>query len=256
MTRDAHRKLTTPWSNHGACRGQRLWLWMGVWVACALLVPPPAHAAEIRGTVQVVGSGLFKHSPGARLEGGISVAALPLQGQVLPPPVIETRRIVIDHRKFDPVFLTLPRGDSVLFINRDDIYHEPFSLSRIMPFDFTLAKSGSAPGQTEHVVQFLKTGIWHIFCRIHHRMYARIDVVDTPYIRLLDDGGSFDFKGLAPGRWRLRIAAPGSKVMEVDTEAITEPPPLHIRLPVSGDTRAVGAGTGNSTMIKRLYPDR
>lgn len=233
-------------------------MWACAWLACALLTPAPLHAAEIRGTVQAIGSGLFKHSPGARLEGGISVAALPLQGQALPPAVTATRRVVIDHRRFDPVFLTLPRGDRVRFINRDDVYHEPFSLSQTMPFDFTLAKAGAAAGQAEHVVQFLKTGIWHIFCHIHHRMYTRIDVVDTPYIQLLGDGGSFDFKGLAPGRWRLRIAAPGSKVMEVDTEAITEPPPLHLRLPVSGDTRAVGtnAGAGNSIMIKRLYPDR
>ena len=73
-----------------------------------------------------------------------------------------------------------------------------------------------------------------MFCRIHSMMYFRVDVVDTPYYTMIQDGGEFRFTGLASGRWQIRVAAIGSEPLLLTTDAITAPPPLQIVLPVKG----------------------
>lgn len=205
-------------------------------LALALLVywPLQGGGAEIVGRVRVQHAGLFA-AAGPLAPGGISVSLVPLAGQALPRVATRNHRIEIRDQAFVPSYLTVQRGDELQFVSRDPVFHKLFSLSRVQPFGLDMDKVGSdGQPRASALYPLTETGPWHVFCRIHSRMYFRVDVVATPYYTMISDGGEFHFSGLAPGRWQVRVAAIGSEPLLVTAEAITAPPPLQIVLPVKG----------------------
>ena len=216
-----------------------------------------AWSAEIVGRIDLESKDPFGNPAGAAPAGGVSVAALPLDHQPLPQRSPDVYQVVIRGKHFDPVFLTVQRGDKVRFVNEDGVVHEVFSLSTARPFELHIPASRNSPPASAPEVEFVETGTWHVFCRINRSMYARIDVVDTPYVRMLPEGGNFRFSSLPPGRWRLRIAALGAETQSLETTAITTPPPLEVHLAVR-NARSDAAGEPRAlytpSAIERLYP--
>lgn len=212
------------------------------WLVLAASVP----AAEIRGTVTV---GTDAETQGRTADGEISVAALPVDGQALPTVASADHRVIIRHNRFQPVYLAVRRGDRLTFVNEDPVYHRIYSSRGSQGFDVRLSKPGTAGAS--RTVTLAGAGSWHIFGRIFPRLYARIDVLDTPYIRNLSGPGRFGFADLAPGRWRLRAAAIGTTVVRVETEAFTAPPPVHLTLPLRGEP---SGGGGRPAGVGALFP--
>ncbi len=200
-------------------------------LAALLLLALPAAGAELRGEVVLEGGQRFGRGP---VGPGtvVSVAAYPLEGQPLPRWAPRRLAVEVRERRFRPLYRVLRRGDSLLVRNRDRVFHELFSLSTVRPFRARLAPRGRAGAQAR--LRFDEAGTWHVFCRIHGSMYMRIDVVETPYVEVLPGGGRFRLTGLAPGRWRLRVAAVGADTLEVEADAVTSPPPLRLVLRVRG----------------------
>jgi plastocyanin len=210
--------------------------------------------AEIRGQVQIASLGASLHETlPANLPVGVSLE--PLQGQSVAERAPRGYHVVIAHNKMNPLFLTIRRGDNITFENKDKVYHQIYSKFGLQPFTFQLSKRGS--GNSVHTVRFDYTGVWHLFCGIHNRMYARVDVVDTPYIQNVSGSGAFSFTNLVPGKWRVRVATVGGPVVETETEAFTAPPPLRISVPVN---RGLPANQNSSryqpSAIEALFPDR
>lgn len=210
-----------------------------LWLALAAAVP----AAEIRGVV-TLGTGVETQARTADVS--ISVAALPLDGQKLPAVAAAEHRVIIRHNRFQPVYLAVRPGDRLTLVNEDPVYHRIHSLHGGQDFDVRLSKRGS--DGASRTVTLARSGTWHLFGRIFPRLYARVDVLDTPYIRNLSRPGRFGFSDLAAGRWQLRAAAVGTTVVRVETEAFTAPPPLHLTLPLrgpspAGDQAPAGEGT-------------
>jgi plastocyanin len=202
---------------------------MPVAAALCLALAAAVPAAEIRGNVTV---GAAVEAQGRTADVGISVAALPLDGQALPARASADHRVIIRHNHFQPVYLAVRRGDRLTFVNEDPVYHRIHSRNGTRGFDVHLSKPGTAGAS--RTVTMTGSGTWHLFGRIFPRLYARIDVLDTPYIRNLAGPGRFGFTGLAAGRWQLRAAAVGTAVVHVETEAFTAPPPVHLTLPLRG----------------------
>lgn len=198
----------------------------------------PLAAAEVRGTVSVDYQGLFAHGDAASTH-LVSVALLPAAGQRTARRTANRQTIEIVDNRMQPAFMTVQQGDSVEFINHDNVYHELFSLSSGKPLQTRLGKAGDY-GRDRAVFKLNQAGTIHFFCRIHNKSYARIEVVDTPYIQMVEPGGSFDFTGIAPGRWRLRLTAPSAETGWVEVSAVTSPPPLQLTL------KSHGGGTGRS----------
>lgn len=223
-----------------------------VWFCLAVSVAGAVRSAEIAGQVTLKSGGLFGSDRSVKATGGVSVALLPLDGQPLPARPPATHRVVISRNAVQPVFITIRPGDTLQFVNEDNVYYKLFSLSRIQPFEIDLGKTGRDASQ---VIRLTDPGTWHVFCRIHGNLYFRVDVVDSPYISELDADNAFHFDRLAPGRWQVRLASPGSEVMTLETTAITTPPPLRIVMPVKGgeSTRA-RLDLGNTGLIEQLYP--
>lgn len=208
----------------------------------ALFVQPLA-AAEVRGTVSIDYKGLFENSGGDRNH-RVSVALLPAEGQHTEPRGVRRQHVEIVNNRMQPAFLTVQKGDSIEFINRDKVYHELFSLSAKEPVTVRLGKADDRDrARTEFRLDH--AGTTHFFCRIHSKSYARIDVVETPHLQMIQPGGRFQFVGLAPGLWRLRLAAPASETKWLDVAAMTSPPPLRLTLTSrSGGSGSQGPGSG------------
>jgi hypothetical protein len=74
---------------------------------------------------------------------------------------------------------------------------------------------------------------------------------------MVNAGDSFEFRDLAPGKWRIRVAAPGAETRIVEALALTAPPPVQIQLSVKGfNPEARGAAPVQAVAIEQLYPNR
>lgn len=209
-----------------------------------------ATAAEIRGTVSVQQSGLFSDRGEALGSFPVSVALYPVEGQPVAAKLPAVHELSVTGNRILPLYLAVRRGDRVRFRNQDDLFHELFSHSRAQPLEVHLDRT--LPGDA--VLTLTEVADLHWFCRIHAKSYARIDVLDTPLVRMLRAGDSFEFRDLAPGKWRLRVAAPGAETVSLEATAMTAPPPLQVELAVKGF--GLGLQPPHSVTVDELFPAR
>lgn len=211
----------------------------------------PCIAAEIRGSVSIDYHGLFESEASAQVH-PVSVALLPKQNQRTVNRGVRSHRIEIVKNRMRPAFLTVQKGDRIEFVNRDAVFHELFSLSPGDSVNEQLGKANSG-GKTRAKFTLGQEGTTHFFCRIHNKSYARIDVVDTPYLQMVEPGGRFHFVGLAAGAWKLRMASPAAETRWVDVTAMTTPPPLELKLMSRGGGSASVASQVPQNRIGELY---
>jgi plastocyanin len=117
-------------------------------------------------------------------------------------------------RQFGPRLMLIPVGSKVLFPNFDKVFHNVFSTSASSAFDLGLYKEGQSRDVT-----FTKEGIVRIGCNLHANMSATIVVIGAPHYVFTKDDGSFAFKSLAPGKYKLR--AWSEKTDEPITQEVT-----------------------------------
>jgi plastocyanin len=102
------------------------------------------------------------------------LAALALAGcadQGPPRPAPAEHRIAIDNFTFNPPDLTVAVGDSVTWVNHDDVPHTATSSAQPRAFD-----SGAldTDGTFTHV--FTAPGTYAYFCAVHKHMTGRVIV--------------------------------------------------------------------------------
>ena len=128
--------------------------------------------------------------------------------------VIEQR-----NKEFAPHVMAVPVGSTVQFPNYDPIFHNVFSLSKVKPFDLGMYKNGET-----REVKLDKAGIVRLGCNLHANMSAYLIVVDAPHYVVVESDGSFSFKSLAPGKykvqaWNERSGEPVTSTVEVKAGA-------------------------------------
>jgi hypothetical protein len=95
--------------------------------------------------------------------------------------------------------MAVPVGSTVSFPNYDSIFHNVFSLSKSKSFDLGMFKNGESRD-----VKVDKPGIIRLGCNLHASMSAYLIVVDAPAYVATEPDGSFSFKSLAPGKYRVQ----------------------------------------------------
>jgi plastocyanin len=75
-------------------------------------------------------------------------------------------------KQFSPMALTVKVGESVNFKNDDNVYHNVFSLSKVLSFDL-----GAMPPGQSRKVEMVKEGVIDVECAIHPDMKLQIKVV-------------------------------------------------------------------------------
>jgi plastocyanin len=115
-----------------------------------------------------------------------------------------------------PKVLLIDPGTTVRFENRDNVFHNAFSISPSGPFDV----GGIAPGQAR-TVRFAQSGIIQVYCELHPREAATI-IVAPGHARTnpLDDG-SYKMAGLNAGAYLVRAWHPehGAKFRRIELAA-------------------------------------
>jgi hemoglobin len=144
------------------------------------------------------------------LKGTITVEGKPLEGVGLVMLYPETGKYakrsakyrVVEQRnkQFSPRLLAVPPGSTVAFPNYDDFYHNVFSLSQTQPFDLGLYKNGQS-----REMKFEKTGLVRLGCNVHAKMASFIFVIDAPAYVPVEGAKEFNFKSLAPGKYKARV---------------------------------------------------
>ncbi len=226
-------------------------------IAFALLVPVTgmqATAAEVRGVVSVQQAGMFDDRGEMLKTVPVSVALFPAEGQALPRRAAAAHAVTLSGSRMLPLYLAIPRGDRLRFENQDSVYHELFTHSHAQSLELRLDRAGLG---RVHGMTLNEADELHWFCRIHAKSYARVDVLDTPLVQMVNAGDSFEFRGLAPGKWRIRVAAPGAETRIVEAQALTAPPPVQIQLAVKGFNQdAPRAAPAQAVAIEQLFPSQ
>ena len=109
-------------------------------------------------------------------------------------------------KTFSPHLLAIPPGSTVAFPNFDQVYHNVFSLSPTQPFDIGLYKDGQSRDMT-----FDKPGMVRLGCNVHAKMAAFIFVIDAPNYVPVEGPMDFNFRSLAPGKYKARVWSEHSK---------------------------------------------
>lgn len=125
-------------------------------------------------------------------------------------PSVKGQKVRIDqvNKQFVPAWAVVQRGTTIEFPNRDNIYHNVFSLSSGNSFDLGLYNSGSEPkGHT-----FEEPGSADIYCNIHPQMAASVLVVPSRYHAKVKADGTFEIPGVPSGKRKIVAWAPGSRL--------------------------------------------
>lgn len=155
----------------------------------------------------------FVHGPGRHLSEAV-VELIPAgkrahgEQPLRPEPTIH----LMDQQDhlFVPEILVLRKGDQVRFMNSESALHNVMCLEAQPPLNHNLAKGQEylfTPGAVNGTKDPLE-----ITCIFHGAMKAWVFVFDHPYYQLTQREGIFQFDGVQPGDYHLRIAHPAGKL--------------------------------------------
>jgi plastocyanin len=166
----------------------------------------PRHAAKVAAVLL----GLVLTSA-ARAEGGTitgKVEATPAKYLVdtvvylkSVPGAYPARSVDMDQRKmsFIPRILTITQGDTVKFLNHDEVAHNVFSP------DGEAYNLGTFKHDENASHVFQKAGTYTQLCSIHPEMLGYIFVGQNPYAAAVDATGHFTLRDVPPGTWQLAV---------------------------------------------------
>src|SRR6266567_944545 len=127
----------------------------------------------------------------------LSSAVVYLEGAGPPAPPV-TVQIAINDKEFVPRVVVVPLGSTVRFPNHDPFDHNVFSASDPNQFDLGQYGRGEAKGRT-----FTSPGLVRVFCNIHPRMVAFVQVMAGRHFTQPAADGSFEITPVPPGAWVL-----------------------------------------------------
>lgn len=183
-------------------------------------------AASLLASLAVAGT--------ARAEGGTiagKVQATP--AKYLPETVVYLKSVPGSHparthemdqrgMQFLPHVLPVTQGDTVKFLNHDNVAHNVYSPDG-EGYNLGSFKQGEAASFV-----FKKTGVYTQLCSIHPEMLAYVFVGQNPFAAAVDAKGHYAIHDVPPGTWQLavwngdKLKAPDRTVTVAAGKALTE----------------------------------
>jgi plastocyanin len=122
----------------------------------------------------------------------------------------ETTTIDQKGMTFVPHMITVTAGDTVKFLNHDNVEHNIMSPEG--PYDLGKWGQGKETSYT-----FKQPGVFTQLCKIHPEMIAYVFVGQNPYAAIVDDKGAFTITGVPAGTyeldvWNPKLKAAGQKI--------------------------------------------
>jgi len=106
--------------------------------------------------------------------------------------------IAINDKEYVPRVVVVPVGSTVRFQNHDPFDHNVFSVSEPSPFDLGQYGRGETRTWT-----FANPGLVRVFCNVHPRMVAFVQVMAGRHFTQPAADGSFEITPVPPGTWVL-----------------------------------------------------
>lgn len=100
---------------------------------------------------------------------------------------------------FRPHVLPVLVGTTIEWPNKDEIFHNVFSMSESNPFDLGLYKDPEIKK-----VRFDKPGKVDVFCSIHSQMNCVLLVLQNPFYATADQSGRFKLEDVPAGTYKLK----------------------------------------------------
>jgi hypothetical protein len=176
------------------------------WAALALgaaAIGVPALAAQQSGAV--TGFVTVKHETDARaMNTVVWIEGVPRES--VPAPLLERGghpSMVQKNLRFIPEVLPVMVGATVDFPNKDNVFHNVYSVSAAHRFDLGLYPQGTSRSTT-----FDKSGIVEIGCNTHPQMKAWIVVVPGPYFAMPNERGVYQIKDIPSGNYTIKVWNP------------------------------------------------
>ena len=133
---------------------------------------------------------------GGKAPADLGAAVVYLDGGATAQPV--TVDIAINDKEYVPRVVVVPVGSTVRFVNHDPFDHNVFSAEPA----FDLGQYGR--GQVRDWT-FTTPGLVRVFCNVHPRMVAFVEVIAGRYFTQPAVDGSFAIAGVPTGRWMLHV---------------------------------------------------
>jgi plastocyanin len=101
--------------------------------------------------------------------------------------------------KFIPTVLVVTQGDSVKFLNSDNVAHNVYSP------DGEAYNLGTFKQNEDASYTFKKAGVYTQLCSIHPEMLAYVFVGQNPYAAAVDAKGQYTISDVPPGTYQLAV---------------------------------------------------
>src|SRR5262245_51997276 len=174
-------------------------------VALVLVLAASARGDDsgtVRGAVTVMKRSLF----GTRASDDRSGVVVYVTGYSEAPPKAEAT-LEQQNEKFVPRVLPIVAGQTVVFPNRDRLYHNVFSVSPITSFDLGQYKSSDPPREQS----FPTPGLVPVYCNIHPDMISYVVVLENRAFAVTGEDGAFELRGVRPGKLAVNAWLPGAQ---------------------------------------------
>ena len=122
-----------------------------------------------------------------------------LKGAKAPGKAPETKSMDQKAMTFVPHILVVSQGDTVNFLNHDNVVHNVYSP------DNEGYNLGSFKQDEQRSYKFQKEGAYTQLCSLHPEMLAFIFVAPGPYAAAVDKKGNFTIAHVAPGTYQLAV---------------------------------------------------
>ncbi len=110
--------------------------------------------------------------------------------------------------KFEPHILVAVKGDTVNFLNHDNVAHNVYSPDNE---GFNL---GTFKQNETRSYKFDSTGAYTLLCSIHPEMLGYVFVGQNPHAAAVDAKGNYTIKDVPPGTYKLAVWNPQLKAPE------------------------------------------
>jgi plastocyanin len=156
----------------------------------ALLLAAAAPAAAQTGTI----SGKVEVTPAKYLAETVVYV-------VKAPGTFEAKTVSMDQKQltFIPHVLVITVGDTVKFLNHDNVAHNVYSP------DGTPYNLGTFKPNEDRTHKFDEAGSYSQLCSIHPEMLGFIWVNQNPYAAAVDAKGQYTIKNVPPGSYQLAV---------------------------------------------------
>lgn len=158
-------------------------------------LPPSLPMGRVKGRVSIFGKGNKSYSPT-----DVIVSLTPIDAGQGAKLKNTHHHIVTRNKTYNPAVMTILKGDTLNFQNRDQIKHNVFSSSKNNVFDLGTYAKGR-----DRAIKMNTPGVVKVYCNIHAEMATFVMVAENDWNSITDKKGIFEIKNVPPGEYKLSL---------------------------------------------------